>query len=111
MIMKSQPDIQEPPFSIELLELFRAFVQATSRDMKIDLAKRIAATFASERDHLDVSASEEYHEFFESYEQALLKYEQQSSRLARLAINLVASHLAQKDVEIDDLLPTVSPAN
>jgi hypothetical protein len=110
MIMKPQPD-ESPPFSIELLELYQAFTHATSSEERQDLARRIAATFASERDSTDVGASEEYHEFFESFESAVLKYEQQSSKLARLAVHLIGAYLTQHETQVEDLIPAVTASN
>jgi hypothetical protein len=110
MIMKPQPD-EDLPFSIELLELYQAFNNAPNAAARNDLAKRIAVTFAAERDSTDVSASEEYHEFFEDFEAAVLKYEQQSSKLARLAVNLISSYLAQNDTQVEDLIPAVTASN
>jgi hypothetical protein len=107
MIMKPQPD-EDFPFSTQLLELYQAFTHAPNAEARIDLAKRIAVTFAAERDATDISASEEYHEFFENFEAAVLKYEQQSSKLARLAVNLIGSYLAQHDAQVEDFIPTVS---
>lgn len=108
MIMM-KPQLEDLPFSIVLLELYQEFQQAPSQEIRNEIAKQIAATFASERDNTDSDASEEYHEFFESYEKAALRYDQQASRLSRLALNLISGYLTQHETTVEELMPAVSP--
>jgi hypothetical protein len=105
MMMKPPEEI---PFSIELLELYQAFLQAPTREARTDLTRQIASIFASERDSTDASASEEYHEFFESYEKAALKFEQQSDRMTRLAVNLISNYLTRNETTVEELIPSIS---
>ncbi len=107
MIM-SKPQPEDLPFSIELLELYQEFQQTPSREVRNEIAKQMAAAFASERDSTDGSASEEYHEFFESYEKAALKYDQQATRLSRLALNLISGYLTQNEITVEELIPAIS---
>lgn len=111
MIMKPQPNDEARPFSTDLLKLYQEFMQAPSKEVRDSLAKRIAATFASERDSSDCSASEDYHEFFENYEMALLNYEQQSNKLSRLAVHLIGAYLTQNDTEVESLIPAAATAS
>lgn len=99
--MKSEAE--EPPFSVELLELYQEFQQAPSKEARREIAKKMAALFASERDDTDTDGSEEYHEFFESYEQASLKYDQESQKLSRLAVHMISHYLAQNETTIEEL--------
>lgn len=94
---------EDLPFSIELLDLYQAFQQAPTREARKEIAKQIAATFASERDDTDIEASEEYHEFFERYEQSVMKYDQQAQKLSRLAVNLISSYLTQHETTVEEL--------
>lgn len=112
MIMKPSTEAVEMPFSPQLLELYQAFQAATSQQERLDLSQQIAATFASDRDAVDWSASEDYHEFFEAYERAVLKYEQQTTRLSRLALNLVDRFLTTHETDVETLLtPSAVAAN
>lgn len=102
-MISMNPAPEELPFSIELLELYQAFQHAPTKQAREEIAKRIAALFVSERDNTDTDASEEYHEFFEAYEAAALKYEQQAQKLSRLAVNLISSYLTQHETTVEDL--------
>jgi len=88
--MSQTPDM---PFSPHLLELYQEF-RSAPKDQKGELARQIAEAFASERDVYEYQASEQYHEFFETFEQARQKYDQQSQRLTRVAATLIEEYLA-----------------
>jgi hypothetical protein len=109
IIMKT--DAEDIPFSSEILELYQAFTQATDRETKTAISLQMASVFAADHDNLDPSATEEYHEFFEAFEKAILAYEHQAHKLARLAVNLVSSYLANNETTVDEMIPTVTSAS
>lgn len=97
------------PFSPRLIELYRQF-QDAPKDQRLKLAREIAETFASERDCLDHSGSEDYHEFFEDFETARLAFDQQSQKLTRITLQLVEHYMEHHPEAVQDV-PTSTRAN
>lgn len=100
---------EDLPFSKRLLDMHREFSGAT-RERKLELAQELAALFASEHDATDYSATDDYHQYFEEYFQAKLRYEQESLRLARLAANLI-SVLLEKSADEDEASAVILKTN
>lgn len=98
--MSSDEDV---PFSDNLLRLYSEFVDTKSRERREELSLEIAALFAAERDATDISGSEEYHEFFEAYEQAQLDFKIKSLKLARVAVQLITTYLDQHETTVDTI--------
>lgn len=78
------------PFSAELLDLYRKFRAAESKEERIAISMAIAESFLNgEYDITDYSASEEYHAFFTAYEQAQLALEHAALKAARVAVHII----------------------
>jgi hypothetical protein len=93
--------IQKLPFSERLLELYEQF-QTSDRAGRLKLARSIAEAFMGDHDKTDHQATDDYHEYFEAYEEARLKYEQASLRVTRLVVHVIEGYLASNPVHRED---------
>lgn len=91
----------ELPFSQTVVKLYQDFVNSSSQEERVRLASQIAEAYAAEHDRTDPSASEDYHQYFEEYEEARAKLDQAGLKLARLAVHVIGEFLSHHRVDID----------
>ena len=94
--------VQELPFSSDLMELYRYWLEAPVED-RMHLSLEIATVFCAEHDPTDTDFSEEYHSLFEDFLRAQLNFENEAMRLTRIAIHRITDHLEEHSIDLDNV--------
>jgi len=77
------------PYSSAFLRLYVKVRQAKTREERGNLMTALASQFHREHDITDEKLNDGYHDYFEEFEEARLKFQQAAIRLARLAMHEV----------------------
>jgi hypothetical protein len=87
---KKVPEPEPSPFSDAVMQLYRQVREATTKDERMNAILALASRFAQEHDPGDHECSDDYHDYFESYEKARVEFRQKGMQLGRLAVHLIS---------------------
>jgi hypothetical protein len=97
------PLLNAPSYSNAVLHLCQRIKDAKTPGERAELMLQLANRFYKEHDPTDAKLNDDYHEFFEDYEQARMNFQQAALRLARLAMSEVDEAFETSDVSLDDV--------
>jgi hypothetical protein len=106
---KGPPLLTAPPYSKAVLHLCQRIQSAESTPERTELMLQLAGHFHRDHDTTDAQLNDDYHDFFEEYERARLKYQQAAMRLARLAMSEVKEACDRNEMTLTEL-PQVNKA-
>jgi len=89
-------------FSHKVLDLYQRF-QKASKEERSQLAFELADAFAADHDSTDAAIGDDYHSYFEDYEKARLAFEQESVKIARLAVHVLHEFVQNNNLDLDTL--------
>jgi len=99
--------VQKLPFSERLLELYQEF-QSANKERRVELAHEIAEAFMVDHDSTDHGATDDYHQYFEAYEEARLKFEHASLRVTRLVVHVIEQYLTSNQIQLGEEEPDIA---
>lgn len=102
--------LQELPFSPALIELYQQW-KSSSQEDRMALSLELATVFCAEHDATDTAFSEDYHEAFEVFYEAQLRFEAEALRLSRLAERRITEYLEHYKIDLDDVVIEGPPAS
>jgi len=101
--IKGSPLLTAPPYPKAILHLCQRIQSAETPEERAQLMMQLASSFHQVHDLTDAKLNDDYHDFFEEYERARLKFRQAAMRLARLAMSEVEEACDVNDVALTEL--------
>lgn len=95
--------IHDLPFSHRLLNLYRRYQDAKTKEERTAMTGELAEAFLAEHDLTDPGLGDEYHSFFEDYEKARLALEHENLKLTRLAVHVIHEYVQSNKLDLDTL--------
>lgn len=96
------PDSDSPksPYSEVLLRLVSQIQEAKSPDEKANLMMALASQFLNEHDFTNYELDDNYHAYFEEYQQSRIQFQQAAIRVGRLALHEIQGYCDQNNIPI-----------
>ena len=82
----------KPPYSDAILRFVAQIKEAGSPEERANLMMGLASQFASEHDLTDSGLDDNYHSFFDEYQECRMHFQQAALRLGRLALHEVQGY-------------------
>jgi hypothetical protein len=95
-----KPQPLKSPYSDAILRLVSQIKEAKTSEERANMMMVLASQFTNEHDATDAGLDEIYHEFFEEYQEARLRFQQAAIRLGRLAMHEVQGYFDENNLPL-----------
>jgi hypothetical protein len=99
---------EKPPYSDTLLRLVSQIQEAKTHDERANLMMNLASQFLNEHDFTDAELEDVYHNYFEEYQEARLRFQQAALRVGRLALHEIQGYCDQNSVTLPRTTKTMA---